>query len=125
MSEAAWLEVALWLVGALLVLGLALTFGHAAAHSMRGRLLAPRVAGGRRAIAAAADSGRLAPAGARALRRLPFDLRLGLFVDVAPSLAGTPRAAITRAARETGLIARAEHRCASRSWRRRLEQHVS
>jgi hypothetical protein len=119
-SEGAWLEVAVGLVGALLVVGFALTFGHAAALSMCGRLLAPRVAGGQRAIAAAADSGQLPPEGARALDRLPFDLRLRLFADVAPSLAGTPREAITRAARETGLIARAERRCASRSWRRRL-----
>ncbi|MEA2270951.1 MAG: hypothetical protein QOC64_3561 [Solirubrobacteraceae bacterium] len=120
MSEQPLLAGALVVIGALLVAGLLLTFGHAAARAVRDRLLAPRVADARRAIAEAVDTGALTPAGAGALRRLPFGVRLGVFADVAPSLRGEPRASITRAARETGLIAGAERRCASRSWRRRF-----
>jgi hypothetical protein len=72
------------------------------------------------AIATAADTGELPAGGPAALRRLPFDARLEVFADIAPSLTGEPRAALTRAARDTGLIAGAERRCASRRWPRRL-----
>jgi len=114
----------LWIVvvvlAALLALGLLAIVGHGLWSLARARMLAPRLSRAGAALAEAAEEGSLAPAGARALRKLPFDVRLQVFVDLAPSLSGAPREAITRAAAEIGLIARAERRCASRSWRRRL-----
>jgi hypothetical protein len=107
-------------IGGLLVLTIAATYGHSAYGALRRRLLAGRIAAARRAIAVAADSGELTPEGATALRRLPFGTRVDVIAGVAPSLAGEPRNALTRAARETGLIAGAERGCASRSWRRRF-----
>lgn len=108
------------LLGALLLLTLVVTYGHSAAGTLRRRLLASRVAAARHAIAVVADTGELTPEGATALRRLPFGVRVDLIAGIAPSLAGEPRAALTRAAREAGLITGAERRCASRSWRRRF-----
>jgi hypothetical protein len=107
-------------LGVLLVLTRAATYGHSAAVALRGRLLAGRVAAARRAIAVVADTGELSPEDAAALRRLPFATRVDVIAGVAPSLAGEPRTALTRAARESGLMAGAERRCASRSWRRRF-----
>jgi HEAT repeat protein len=106
--------------GALLVLTLVVTYGHSLAGSLRRRLLARRVAAARHAIAVVADTGELTPEGAVALRRLPFGVRVDLIAGIAPSLAGEPRAALTRVAREAGLVSGAERRCASRSWRRRF-----
>jgi hypothetical protein len=107
-------------LGVLLVLTVAATYGHSAALSLRARLLAGRIAAARRAIAVVADTGTIDADDAAALRRLPFGTRVDVIAGVAPSLAGEPRAALTRAAREAGLIAGAERRCASRSWRRRF-----
>jgi hypothetical protein len=107
-------------LGVLLALTVVVPYGHSIAGSLRRRLLAGRVAAARHAIAVVADTGELTPAGARALRRLPFGVRVDVIAGVAPSLAGEPRAALTRAAREAGLIAGAERRCAARSWRRRF-----
>jgi HEAT repeat protein len=104
----------------LLVLTLAVTCGHSIAGSLRRRLLAGRITAARHALAVVADTGELTPDGATALRRLPFATRVDVIAGIAPSLAGEPRAALTRAAREAGLIAGAERRCASRSWRRRF-----
>jgi len=104
----------------LLVLTVAATYGHSAFGTLRARLLAGRIAAARRAIAVVADTGELTPEGATALRRLPFGTRVDVIAGVAPSLAGEPRAALTAAAREAGLIAGAESGCASRRWRRRF-----
>lgn len=107
-------------LAALLVLTLLVTYGHSIGRSLRADLLAGRVLAARHAIAVVADTGELTPEGAAALRRLPFGVRVDVIADVAPSLAGEPREALTRAARDAGLIAGAERRCASPSWRRRF-----
>jgi hypothetical protein len=94
--------------------GLALVVGHGAYLAARDRLLRPRLAAARAALAEAAATGRLPPGGARALERLPFEVRVGVFDALLPSLAGAPRLAITAAARDIGLVAQAERRCGSR-----------
>jgi hypothetical protein len=104
----------------LLALTLAVTYGHSIAGSVRRRLLAGRIAAARHALAVVADTGEVTPEETAALRRLPFATRVDVIAGLVPSLAGEPRAALTRAAREAGLIAGAERRCASRSWRRRF-----
>jgi len=114
------LVLAAELLAVLLVLTLAVTYGHAIYGTLRRRFLRRRVADARRAIAVVVDTGELTPEGATALRRLPFAARVDVIAGIAPSLAGEPRAALTRAAREAGLIAGAERKCASRSWRRRF-----
>jgi HEAT repeats len=119
-SAHALLVAATEVLAALLVLTLVVTYGHSAAGTLRARLLAGRIAAARRAIAVVADTGELTPDAAAALRRLPFATRVDVIAGVAPSLAGEPRAALTRAARDSGLVAGAERRCASRSWRRRF-----
>ena len=120
MSTHDLLVLAVEVLVVLLVLTLAVTYGHSIAGSLRRRLYAARITAARHALAVVADTGTLTPEGAAAQRRLPFATRVDVVADIAPSLAGEPRVALTRAARETGLIAGAERRCASRSWRRRF-----
>jgi hypothetical protein len=114
------LVAAALVLGGLLVVTLAATYGHSAFGALRARMLAGRIAAARRALAVVAESGGLDADGATALRRLPFATRVDVIAGLAPSLTGEPRAALTRAAREAGLVAGAERDCASRSWRRRF-----
>jgi hypothetical protein len=114
------LGAALIVIGLAIAAGLALVVGHGAYLAARDRLLGPRLAAARAALAEAAATGRLPAGGARALERLPFETRVGVFDALLPSLSGAPRLAISAAAREIGLVAQAERRCASRSWKRRL-----
>ena len=76
---------------------------------------------GRLIIVEALDEGTLPPDASDILRSLPFRLQVALFVDLAPNLSGLQRERLTQLAQTVGLLDRAERRCSSRVWWRRLQ----
>jgi hypothetical protein len=109
------LVLAALLAGSLILLVVHGVWRAAAEAYWRGPTTAARTA-----LAEAADRLELTPDGARALQRLTARRRIDLFAELAPSVAGAPRSALADAARELGVIDRAERWCTSRRWRRRL-----
>jgi hypothetical protein len=109
------LVLAALLVGSLVLLVVHGTWRAAADAYWRAPTAAARTA-----LAEAADRLELTPAGAKALQKLTARRRIDLFAELAPSVAGAPRSALADAARDLGVITRAERWCASRRWRRRL-----
>ncbi len=104
----------------LIALAAALLVAHGAGSTIAGLAGGGRIRRARVALLAAARHGRHDPEVARALSAVPREHALALLDELAPSLAGAERSALTAAARERGLIAHAESGCASRRWRRRL-----
>jgi HEAT repeat protein len=119
MSDDLLLSVALALA-ALLLATLILLVAHGTWRALSDARWRKPLAEARTALAQTADRLELAPEGARALERLPDERRIDLFAELAQSVAGAPRSALAEAARELGVIDRAERLCGSRIWRRRL-----
>jgi HEAT repeat protein len=113
------LSVALALA-ALLLATLVLLVAHGTWRSISDARWRRPLAEARAALAKTADRLELAPGDARALERLPDERRIDLFAELAQSVAGAPRSALAEAARELGVVDRAERLCGSRIWRRRL-----
>jgi HEAT repeat protein len=109
---------------AVIVAGIALAIvmlaGHGGGRAAAESYYASRVRRARTALVAAVERGRPDEETREALSALPSERRMGLFVAFAPSLAGPEREALSAAARELGVLARAERRCGSALWRRRL-----
>jgi HEAT repeats len=80
-----------------------------------------KTASGRLAIVEALDEGSLNPEGLSLLRSLPLRVQIAIFVHLAPNLSGIQRRRLTQLARDIGLLDRAERRCASSMWWRRLQ----
>ena len=118
-SEALLIDAIAVIVGgiALAVLMLA---GHGGGRAASAAYFAPRVRRARGALVAAVERGRTGEETRAAHEALPGERRMSLFVAFAPSLAGPEREALSAAARELGVLDRAEKRCASRLWRRRV-----
>ncbi len=104
----------------LIALAAALLVAHGAGATIAKLAGAGRIRRARVALLAAAHHGRHDTEAARALRAVSRERALALLEELAPSLAGSQRAALTTVARERGLIAHADSRCSSRRWRRRL-----
>jgi hypothetical protein len=119
MSDDLLLSVALALA-ALLLATLVLLVAHGTWRAMSDRRWRRPLAEARAALAHTADRLELTPGDARALEKLPDERRIDLFAELAQSVAGAPRSALAEAARELGVIDRAERLCGSRVWRRRL-----
>ena len=109
---------------AVIVAGIALAIlmlaGHGGGRAATEAFYAPRVRRAREALVAAVARRRPDEETHAALSALPGERRMSLFVAFAPSLAGPEREALSAAARELGVLERAERRCGSRLWRRRL-----
>jgi hypothetical protein len=119
MSDDLLLSVALALA-ALLLATLVLLVAHGTWRALSDARWRRRLAEARAALAQTADRLELAPGDAKALEKLPDERRIDLFAELAQSVAGAPRSALAEAARELGVVDRAERLCGSRSWRRRL-----
>jgi hypothetical protein len=119
MSDDLLLSVALALA-ALLLATLVLLVAHGTWRALSDARWRRPLAEARAALAQTADRLELSPDGARALEKLPDERRIDLFAELAQSVAGAPRSALAEAARELGVIQRAERMCGSRVWRRRL-----
>lgn len=120
MTDTHTVIVLLVIEGSLLALALALLIGHGAHSAWRERRLRPRRSTARRALYEALDAVSPELAADALTARLPFDEKVSLIGELAPSLAGSRRELLTRAAGDVGLLARADALCSSRSWRRRL-----
>ncbi len=107
-------------LAALLLATLVLLVAHGTWRAISDARWRRPLAEARAALAKTADRLELVPEDARALERLPDDRRIDLFAELAQSVAGAPRSALAEAARELGVIDRAEGWCGSRVWRRRL-----
>ena len=107
--------------GAILGTALALWFGHGVWLRWHRARTGPVLARARATLAEALENGQLSSLNLQLLETLPFQLKIKLFSDVAPSLGGTQRRWLTTLAEELGLIAKAERLCLSRFWWRRLE----
>jgi len=109
---------------AVVVAGIALAIlmlaGHGGGRAASAAFYAERVRRARSALVAAVERGRPDDETRGALSALPGERRMSLFVAFAPSLAGPEREALSAAARELGVLDRAEKRCGSARWRRRL-----
>jgi HEAT repeat protein len=106
-------------LGVLIAGGLLLILGNGLAVLLERAAYGRRTQEARRALAAAIERGATGPDTQRALKRLSRRRALAVLEELAPNLAGADAATIAQAARETGLVAQAERRCRSRSWRRR------
>jgi HEAT repeat protein len=116
-------ELLTWVIvvlAVLIVIALLLLVGHGLITSTMTRLRERRVGEARDALLSAARRGEPDREAVDALSALPRERALSLLEELAPSLAGTERQALSTIARDCGLIAQAEARCASRGWRRRL-----
>jgi HEAT repeat protein len=107
-------------LGVLLVCAVALLVLHGLWSALSERHWRQPTAAARAALADTAERLELAPDSARAVERLTARRRIDLFAELAPSVAGAPRVALAEAAREVGVVERAEQWCASGNWRRRL-----
>lgn len=107
-------------IAILIAIALLLLVAHGAVQATFARLRERRIREARDALLAAARRGEADAAATEALRALPRERALSLLEELAPSLAGPEREALSAIARERGLIAHAEARCSSRRWRRRL-----
>ena len=114
------LVVSIVVLVVLIVIALALLVLHGLITAAFDRLRQRRVGEARDALLAAARRGEPDQEAVRALAALPRERALSLLEELAPSLAGPEREALSAIARDTGLIAHAEGECASRRWRRRL-----
>lgn len=112
--------VVLLIEALLLALGLGLLVGHGLHRAWRARRIGPRVAVTRRALSRALEAGRPDLLCAALRVRLPATQQVALLGELTPSLAGSHRELLTRAAGEAGLLDRADALCRSRNWRRRL-----
>jgi HEAT repeat protein len=74
----------------------------------------------RAALATAIERGAAGPDTRAALARLSRGRALAVLEELAPSLAGSDAVTITAVARDAGILTRAEARCSSRLWRRRM-----
>jgi hypothetical protein len=118
-GEELLLAVAL-VLAALLLAALVLLVAHGTWRALSDARWRKPLAQARAALAKTADRLEPAPEDVRALRKLPPDLRIDLFAELAQSVAGAPRSALARTAADLGVIQRAERWCGSRWWRRRL-----
>lgn len=102
-------------LAALLVL-----FGHGAILAVVARRSRPQLEEGR-AILRLVARGDAPPAGyLERLASLPLRVRVRLFTELSPSIAGAQRDELSRLARQSGLVAHGERLCRSRLWWRRL-----
>jgi HEAT repeat protein len=102
------------------VAALLLLFGHGVAMERADRRQGPRLHEGRELLRQVAR-GDAPPAGyLERLAALPLRVRVRLFTELAPSLAGAQRDELSRLARHVGLAAHGERLCRSRFWWRRL-----
>jgi len=104
----------------LLVLGMLLIVGHGAVTALRRRLVARHVHAAEEALREVAAGAPPDDVRRTALRSMPFAERVDVFAALAPSLAGTSRAAVTKAADAIGLLREAARGTRSRRRRRRL-----
>lgn len=104
-----------------LVLGLVILtiVGHAWWLASSDRSLARRIRTGRKLMLATLE-GPIDPDVIERLRRLGRRTQIRLFAEIAPSLEGAERATLRDLAAQLGIAARAERRCRSRFWWRRL-----
>ena len=103
-----------------LLVTLLLIFGHGAWLWWDARGSHSRLGLGRAALMEALEAGRAQGHKRDLLRTLPARLQIKLLVEMAPSLRAGRREQLTTLAGELGLLARAEGRCLSRLWWRRL-----
>jgi HEAT repeat protein len=114
------LIVALVALATLFALGVGLLVIHGVVIGTLARLRERRIARARDALVLAARRGQADAETTAALRAVPRERALALLQELAPSLAGPEREALSDTARERGLIAHAEQQCQSRRWRSRL-----
>jgi HEAT repeat protein len=113
------LDVAILALALLIAAGLLLILGNGVAVLLERAAYGRRTQEARRALAEAIARGAPGPDTQAALRRLSRRRALAVLEELAPNLAGGDAATIEAAARDAGLVAKAERRCSSRSWRRR------
>jgi hypothetical protein len=113
--ETAILALAVLIGGGILLIG-----GHGVAVLLERAAYGGRTREARQALAVAIDRGAAGPDTRRALKRLSRSRALAVLEELAPNLAGADAATIAQAAADLGIVARAERRCRSRSWRRRV-----
>jgi hypothetical protein len=114
------LDVALICIALLAAFGLLLIVGNGVALLLERLAYAGRTRAARTALATAIERGAPGPDTRAALRRLSRRRTLAVLEELAPSLAGSDARTITAVARDAGIVARAEARCRSRLWRRRM-----
>jgi HEAT repeat protein len=114
------LLVAIAALAALFALGVALLVLHGVVIGIVARLRGRRVGRAREALLLAARRGKADDTTTAALKAVPRERALALLQELAPSLAGPEREALSDTARERGLIGHAERQCESRRWRTRL-----
>jgi HEAT repeat protein len=113
------LELAVFVLAVLIAAGLLLVLGHGLAVWLERLAYGRRTQEARRALAAAIERGSAGPDTRRALERLSRRRALAVLEELAPNLAGADAETIAAAARDAGIVAKAEARCRSRLWRRR------
>ena len=113
------LDTALLVLGVLIAGGVLLIVGHGLAVWLERLAYGRRTQEARRALADAIARGSAGPDTQRALRRLSRRRALAVLEELAPNLAGGDAETIAEAAREAGIVAKAEQGCRSRWWRRR------
>ena len=114
------LETATLVLALVIAAGVLLIVGHGVAVALERAAYGRRTQEARRALAGAIERGAAGPETQRALKRLTRRRALAVLEELAPNLRGADAATIAGAARDAGIVARAERRCGSRSWRRRM-----
>jgi HEAT repeat protein len=113
------LELAILVLALLIAAGLLLILGHGLAVWLERLAYGRRTQEARRALAEAIARGEAGPDTRRALQRLSRRRALAVLEELAPNLTGADAATIAEAARDAGIVAKAEAGCGARSWRRR------
>lgn len=120
-NEEAVLKWVLALEGGMLMIGVGLFFGHALWNEFSRRKRHRLLERGRTILASAlAEPPRLAESDRRWLQNLSLRLQIRLFTETARSVSGANHQRLAELARDVGLIDRAETRCRSPLWWRRL-----
>jgi HEAT repeat protein len=104
----------------LLVVGLTLLFGHTVWWSAHSARLEPRLRRAQRELVAHLDRGGSERAAVGAFEVLSARQQARCLLDLAPNVRGASAATLAALAGKLGLVSRAEARCRSRFWWRRL-----
>lgn len=104
----------------LLVLAVGLFFAHGIWLFLRERRLLRLATGARTALAHLITSGAVNVQDIEALRKLPADVQVITFLEMARTLTGTGKDNLRFVAEQVGMLDRARKLCESRLWQRRL-----